>query len=411
MVRNEEHVLEEALNSVLPLADQIVVVDTGSTDGTMDIARRYGAELWEHAWFDDFAGMRNRTLQYAVGDWCLILDADERLVMHHDITVQEFKQWLATIDKDINALGIQVTDIQDRREVMTCNSARIFRRGRVLYKNRVHNTPVFSGPILLCGELRISHVGYDLAPEKMEAKFQRTRDLLLRQLEEDPGDCKPYFYLCQLYGMHGSQGDKEESARWGEKYLACREELGSDFNKTIYFTMISNCHQRNDRRRALELIKEALNELPGDPDISFALSNHGAMTGNMPMMAEGCRRYIAARRDFIQNPANKGGRFYFSLRDDVVTLQLYRLFSANIKEGMETWEWLKPRLLTAPAGMVEELNKNLALLGLKDLFPEAEPAKRPASSSALSDVWDDRLQQNLTPPNQNHQGESCRLNS
>ena len=79
IVKNEEKFLGQCLDSVRGLADQIVVVDTGSTDRTVDIAREHGAEVHTFAWCDDFSAARNAALEHATGDWILMLDADEEL--------------------------------------------------------------------------------------------------------------------------------------------------------------------------------------------------------------------------------------------------------------------------------------------------------------------------------------------
>lgn len=79
IVKNEAVHLPRCLESVCRVVDEMIIVDTGSTDTTMDIARGYGAKLFQHAWQDDFALARNIGLERASGDWILALDADEAL--------------------------------------------------------------------------------------------------------------------------------------------------------------------------------------------------------------------------------------------------------------------------------------------------------------------------------------------
>ncbi len=79
IVRNEENSLPQCLKSVKPIVDEIIIVDTGSTDSTKEIAQIFGANLFEYEWDDDFAGARNFSLSRANGKWILILDADEAL--------------------------------------------------------------------------------------------------------------------------------------------------------------------------------------------------------------------------------------------------------------------------------------------------------------------------------------------
>jgi len=79
IVKDEELLLEEALRSVFEVVDEMVVVDTGSTDGTVTIAERWGARVLYHPWQDDFSAARNVSLRATTGDWILVLDADEQL--------------------------------------------------------------------------------------------------------------------------------------------------------------------------------------------------------------------------------------------------------------------------------------------------------------------------------------------
>src|SRR5436309_8928498 len=79
IVRNEAARLAACLDSAGPAVDEIVVVDTGSTDGTQALARAEGARVVEWSWRDDFAAARNQALALARGPWVLVLDGDERL--------------------------------------------------------------------------------------------------------------------------------------------------------------------------------------------------------------------------------------------------------------------------------------------------------------------------------------------
>src|SRR5437867_2509435 len=79
IVKNEEENLARALGSAAGLDAELVVVDTGSTDGTVEVARRAGARVLEFPWVDDFSAARNFGFESARGRWLLVLDADEEL--------------------------------------------------------------------------------------------------------------------------------------------------------------------------------------------------------------------------------------------------------------------------------------------------------------------------------------------
>lgn len=80
IVKNEEDVLSRCLKSVKSIVSEIIIVDTGSTDRTPDIAKEFGATTLQYEWADDFCAARNFSLDQATGDWVLVLDADEVLI-------------------------------------------------------------------------------------------------------------------------------------------------------------------------------------------------------------------------------------------------------------------------------------------------------------------------------------------
>jgi tetratricopeptide (TPR) repeat protein len=81
IVKNEAHNLDRCLASIKPYVDELIVVDTGSTDDTVAIAQRYGATVGHFEWCNDFAAARNYACTLATGDWILTLDADEELII------------------------------------------------------------------------------------------------------------------------------------------------------------------------------------------------------------------------------------------------------------------------------------------------------------------------------------------
>src|SRR5437764_68922 len=90
LARNAQDLLPATLESVEMLADEIVVMDTGSSDSTCAIARRYGAKLVERPWLADFGKMRNNARTHCTGDWILWLDAGERLSHDSAMALREF---------------------------------------------------------------------------------------------------------------------------------------------------------------------------------------------------------------------------------------------------------------------------------------------------------------------------------
>ncbi|RPI67925.1 MAG: glycosyltransferase family 2 protein, partial [Geobacteraceae bacterium] len=89
IVKNEQSHLARCLRSVKPLVDEMIVVDTGSSDRTQDIAKIFGAKVFEFPWNNDFSKARNFSLSKAAGNWILVLDADETISVKDD---EEFRR-------------------------------------------------------------------------------------------------------------------------------------------------------------------------------------------------------------------------------------------------------------------------------------------------------------------------------
>jgi tetratricopeptide (TPR) repeat protein len=146
IVRNEEQFLPECLASVRGLVDDVVVVDTGSSDATVAVAEAAGARVFQHAWSDDFSEARNVSLDHAVGDWVLVLDADERLATGGADAVRAF---LSSTEADCGLLRVQDATRLDaaEREVLSgaarkgdpTRAPRLFRRAEGLrFEGRIH---------------------------------------------------------------------------------------------------------------------------------------------------------------------------------------------------------------------------------------------------------------------------------
>lgn len=308
MVRNEEKNLERCLKSVKSIVDEIIVVDTGSTDRTMDIARAYGAKVYEHPWENDFSLHRNQSISYASGDFILIVDADEEIIQMGPVS--KFKEFLKELPEQYNAVILTVRDIQKGTVAMEFSSARIFRRGFITYEGVVHNRPVIPGNSgMFTNLLEIRHYGYDLTPEQKQAKFDRTTGLLFSRLEKDPGDYECYFYLCQIFA---DAGRHEEAIAYGEKYFG---NIGSDeVHESIYYTLVKCSMMLKQYEKAGKWLKEGLSRIPDDIDLNFGLIEFGLATKNHSLVLDGGKNYFALYDAYVKNPTLKGKRFTYTAK-------------------------------------------------------------------------------------------------
>ena len=120
IVKNEESMLAQCLQSVI-YADEIIIVDTGSTDNTVEIAKKYTDKVFtDYKWNDDFAEARNYALSKATSEWVLSIDADEVL----QTPISKIKKYLKDIE-DYNALSVSLRWDDNHFH----NVPRIFKRG------------------------------------------------------------------------------------------------------------------------------------------------------------------------------------------------------------------------------------------------------------------------------------------
>jgi tetratricopeptide (TPR) repeat protein len=191
ITKNEERFLGKCLESIHGLARQIVLVDTGSTDRTLEIAARFGAEVHSFLWLDDFSAARNAALEHATGDWILFLDADEELIAAD-------RDKLLRLMKDPTAIGYRLPMIDREHEDEGVNYVpRLYRNAPGLfYVGRVHEQ-VFSslevrraewGLENKMGDATLLHHGYTREMVASRGKVARNLRLLELAIEELPGE-------------------------------------------------------------------------------------------------------------------------------------------------------------------------------------------------------------------------------
>ncbi|WP_448375167.1 tetratricopeptide repeat-containing glycosyltransferase family 2 protein [Fervidobacterium sp.] len=198
IMKNEEHNLDRALGSIKPYVDEIIVVDTGSTDNSVEVAKKYTDKIYFHEWKDDFSEARNYSLQFPTCEWVLIYDADEE-VKEDFAGIREF---LASLPDDVNTVYLPTLSYLDwdLKKTEIASTARVFRNGTVRYENIVHNQPIYKGKVVEA-PFTIYHYGYIWTRKLKKKKYERTRNLIVKLLEEkkDIPSQERAYYLCQLY--------------------------------------------------------------------------------------------------------------------------------------------------------------------------------------------------------------------
>lgn len=206
IVRDEERHLKNCLESLAGVVDEIVVVDTGSTDRTLEIASEFGAVIGSFNWCDDFAAARNASLNLATGDWALWIDADETLDAAAGALIRNA---LDTPGHAGFVLEIVNYTRDDSMAESYCHRAvRLFRRlPGVEFCHPIHEqiTPALRQLGLTWTGLegaRIHHYGYTPAEMARDAKIERTLTILEHAIEREPYEPFHWFNLANAHWVN-----------------------------------------------------------------------------------------------------------------------------------------------------------------------------------------------------------------
>jgi glycosyltransferase involved in cell wall biosynthesis len=198
IVRDETHHLPNCLASAHNLADEIIVVDTGSADSTAELARRAGAQVYSFDWNDDFSAARNESIRHATGDWIFWLDADDRI---DEPNRHKLRQLFASLSNENIAYIMVYLALremgQDKNSV--AHHAKLFRNDpRIRWRYRVHEqilpTIEETGGQAVSTDIVIQHLGYQ-DRETVRRKLERNLRLLKLEDTDRPGDPITQFNL------------------------------------------------------------------------------------------------------------------------------------------------------------------------------------------------------------------------
>ncbi len=319
IVKNEERFLAQCLESIKDVASEIIIVDTGSTDRTMEIAREYGAKVFEHPWQKDFSLHRNQSIGYATGDWILQIDADEELVAE---SRAELLNLITNAPEHINGYAVVIQDyFQDGRKNFSFNFPRIFRNGvGVRYIGIVHNQVDIPG-VVDFSSVRLNHYGYDLDRKTMLRKYKRSVDLLRKVVREQPDSAEAWYYLTNAYSQYHRHEKCIEAA--GRVLEIVQNEPNPPIMLVgIYFPYITSLAALKRFDEALEVAWKALEVYPENVDVYYCLARI---------------KYI--QHQFVE--AIEYGEKYFELvrwyKEDLRRLKTISLYTLESISDTEFW--------------------------------------------------------------------------
>ncbi|MBT6148837.1 MAG: tetratricopeptide repeat protein [Gemmatimonadetes bacterium] len=310
IVRNEEARLGACLDSVVGLVDEIVVVDTGSTDSTVDVARQYGAVMGAFEWCDDFAAARNESLRLATGDWIMWLDADDVLPAEYHAPIRK----LVSGSQDRGYFF--VLDDQGYESV-SCLQMRLFPNVEgIEFEMPIHEqvTPSLGrlGIDMQPTDIRVVHTGYT-APDVVREKKDRYLGIIERWLRTHPGDYIVRSHACLTYHTTG----RFDEAVAGYRYIIEQTNCLADHNYVVYTTsllFLGRTYLKMGRvEDAMEWIGKA-HEFDADYVLSrFSMAEVNLAAGNWEQAAQAARSVITGDMQLTFFPIDQQELTYSSL--------------------------------------------------------------------------------------------------
>lgn len=289
IARDEERNLAACLDSFGGIVDEVCVLDTGSTDSTVQLARERGAQVESYPWSDDFAAARNASLAMATGDWILVVDADEVLA---DPDARAKLEAFAERFKGTDAAPCGRVSMRNEEGAGAFDLVSITRflprRGDLEFRGRVHEQIHCHGVPAPAEEtgVEISHRGYLPEVIREHSKVDRNRQLLLRAIADSPDDGYLWYQLGQTLAVGGEPRHAldaferalercPDDAPWGPP---CLERAGY-------------CLRELDRsKQALALLGEVEEVLGSRSDTCFLIALLSMDTGDLERAEAGFRR-------------------------------------------------------------------------------------------------------------------------
>jgi hypothetical protein len=349
MVKNEERFLEGALLSARGWVDEMVVVDTGSTDRTVEIARDLGAVVSHFEWVNDFSKARNETLRRARGAWVAILDADERYRGPNPSNIRQLLRPSAAWP--YQALMLNVVNVGlNGAPTHSFFSQRIFPRHPDLgYAGRVHNAfcslsdPARPFEHTQVTGLEIVHLGYD--PEIYRARDKLARNLALLELaaREEPEVPRYRFYLGREYALAERHAEAQATLLSVVNDPAVDDRLRVEAS-TAYLMSLHAASAPLEARLAAAV--STLERAPREPDawlfLSYTYEGAGLEREAMEALEEGLGCLSGAQLHTCRLAARRGER----------ALALSRWLWGRPERGRAA-RWAREALEHTPSGSPE----------------------------------------------------------
>ena len=256
IVKNEEKYLEGCLESVKDVVDEIVIVDTGSSDKTLEIAKKYSPKIFHFKWCNDFSEARNYALSKSSGDWIFYLDADERLE-------HKSKNELLELIKSEKKLGINcyVHSISsDGSNNQSMKYIRLFKNdSKIKFSGKAHEQIEPSLRInnyeIVDSDLEIVHLGYDVSESELQRKAKRNLTLLMIDYKNKKSPYTAY----QIANSYAALKKEKEKINYYSEALN-DNSLDKELRSTCLVELADYELREGKLVKAKEYVKKGINE-------------------------------------------------------------------------------------------------------------------------------------------------------
>lgn len=300
ITRNAAEALAETLDSVQHIADEIIVVDTGSTDHTRDVATQHKAKFYTHPWQDDFSAARNHAAQLCAGDWILWLDAGERL---SSTAAEALKKFVITQAVPSLAymlvvrLPVQPGEIAGEQ----VGVIRLVPNDPALkFTGRVRETLL---PSITAAQLQIEGLPYriDRGTRELDVQTKQRRakrNITLAELAMRDHGPRPQWLNCLGDAFH-VLGQNERAAQYYRQAISLSEKGSSDMLAGYYGLIVALESSDQGRAAQLNTCAAALDIYPLDAQLLCASGGYLQSLGKLDMA---CKAYQTAYRFGRVNP-------------------------------------------------------------------------------------------------------------
>ncbi|MBN1040237.1 glycosyltransferase family 2 protein [Clostridium botulinum] len=312
--KNEEKNIEKCIKSVIDIADEIVLVDTGSTDNTIDIAKNLGVKVIEHPWNNDFSEARNVSINNATKDWILFLDCDEELP---SIEGQKLKSLINDEEnsKKFEAFYLRLVNIIQGVQVSDAIVLRAFKnKPEYRFKGKMHEQIINSIQnakglnSIGATPIEIYHYGYDPDVSDTDKKSKRNLELLLSYDEKDKDG---YYYY--VLGNEYARVDNYDQALKIYNY-SLNKTNAKMFNYIYYPYLVMNIikiyfaqKRFNDCIKAIDKFKETL---PHFKDMYFIECLSYIEMSKLSKASEALDKYLNCPQGSYEYPSNNYENFH-----------------------------------------------------------------------------------------------------